>query len=210
MGVDVGVGIVLVRDVGVGKARSAVVVAARDSALFEVPSGNELDQKGAEEGHQRDTKGVGVDLPSFTETRGGEALVGGLEEMDEGGRDDDAGAKVLCAEEDVGVDVKTVPATGEDGEEGAKGAGSEDDEDGGDAGAQVAVELVVGGTAAAVDDGVGVGGGGVVAGKEQVLIDEINSGGEDVIRHCEEKRRRKKKKKEEEKKRKRKKKKDVY
>ena len=71
--------------------------------------------------------------------------------MDEGGGDDDAGAKVAGEEVDISVDAETWDPFGHDGEEGCKGGYDHDDEEGGYARAEPAVVFVVGGGEGADD-----------------------------------------------------------
>lgn len=61
--------------------------------------------------------------------------------VDEGGGDDDAGAKVLGELEHEDGDVGPAEAAGDDGEEGTEDGGDEDDEDGGHSESEPAVVL---------------------------------------------------------------------
>ena len=76
---------------------------------------------------------------------GTDFAVGGVEEVDEGGGDDDAGAEVAGEEVDVEGDTEAGDALGHDGEEGCAGGDDHDDEEGGDAGAELTVVFIVGG-----------------------------------------------------------------
>ena len=92
--------------------------------------------------------------------------------MDEGGGDDDAGAKVASEEVDVDGDAEARDSFGDDGEEGCAGGDDHDDEEGGDAGAESAIVLVVSGVEGA-DDIARVGGGEIDTGNVEIGATEV-------------------------------------
>ena len=68
--------------------------------------------------------------------------IGRVQEVDEGGGNDDAGTEITSEEIDVGWDTKTWDAFGDDGEEGSAGGDDHDDEEGGDTRAESAIVFI--------------------------------------------------------------------
>ena len=183
---------------GVGRGRSrfalvgdVAVLDARDGALdvllgavailqLNIALRPKIEQENQHHSRKNNSRAPGIAGPAARHADAGvgsDLAVSRVEEVDEGGGDDDAGAEVAGEEVDVEGDAEAGDALGDDGEEGGAGGDDHDDEEGGDAGAELAV-VVVGGGGDGADDVAGVGGGEVDVGGVEVC------GAEVVGRHC--------------------------
>ena len=138
--------------------------------------------KAEEENHHHggedDGRTPGVLGPSSRHAHAGvgsDLAVCGIEEMNEGGGDDDTGAKVACEEVDVERDAETGNPFGDDGEERGTGGYDHNDEEGGYPRAELAVVFIAGGGKGA-DDITRVGGCEVDVGRVEVGVTEIIGG----------------------------------
>lgn len=161
--VEVLVSSVVVVAVRASRDRALEVVAMRmrgPEPLLNVPLSSKIQQEGEHDGGHGDGRHpaeVGPVARHAYAGRGAYGVVGRVEQVDEGGGDDDAGAEVAGEEVDVEGGLEAADAGGEDGEDGGGGGGDEDDEDGRDAGTQAAVVIVALGVEVA-DDVAGIGG----------------------------------------------------
>ena len=113
--------------------------------LLNVPFGAEVeeeDQHDRRHGNGRRPRVLGPAASHADAGRRADLIVGGVEEVNEGRRDDDAGTEVAGEQVDIARYSETRYAGGEDREEGQEGRRDEENEDGRDTGADAAIELV--------------------------------------------------------------------
>ncbi|KAI3479743.1 hypothetical protein L1887_58138 [Cichorium endivia] len=109
--------------------------------------GKELDDKDGEERDHGEGEGEGVVLEVVVETWRAELLDTRRQQVDEGGGDDNAGAKVLGKVKGFAVDMKAGYAAGKDGEERHHGRRDPNDKDGAHAETDGAGEVIAGSAA---------------------------------------------------------------
>ena len=139
---------------GVGDGILDVLLGAHTVLHLDVALGSKVEEKDEHDGCEDDGGTPGILRPVPRHTHAGlrsDLAVCRVQEVDEGGGDDDAGAEVAGEEVDVDGDAETGDSFGHDREEGCAGGYDHDDEEGGYAGAELAVVFVVGGVEGADD-----------------------------------------------------------
>ena len=155
----------------------ALDVLVRAEAVFglDVALCSKVEEEDEHDGCEYDGGGPGIQRPISRHAHAGvgsNLAVCGVQEVDEGGGDDDAGAEVAGEEVDVDGDAETWDSFSHDGEKGCAGGYDHDDEEGGYAGAELTVVFIAGGFDEA-DDIAWVGGCEVDVGGVEIIGTEV-------------------------------------
>ena len=138
----------------VGDGALDVLLCAQAVFRLDVTLCSEIHEEDEHDGCEDDggTPGVLRPISRHAHARVGSNLaVCWVQEMDEGGGDDDTGAEVAGEQVDIDGDADTADSFGHNGEEGCASGYDHDDEEGGNASAELTVVFIFGGVEGADD-----------------------------------------------------------